>query len=943
MKYINTLLVFMLLFSATAFAQSNGTIRGIVKDKTNGDVLIGVNVSVKGTYLGGSTDVDGVFLITDVKPGEYALELSYIGYKVIQQTGVRVTANETITLNFEMEATALALGQEVEVIGRKPLLDLEETSTVRNLTSDDISKRIVNDAMDLVTQQVGVVEQDNEIHIRGGRSYESQYLLDGISVQDPLSGAGFGLNISANAIEEFEVITGGFKAEFGQATSGIVRVKTKTGNDKYEGFFSTKSDHFGVFRDESFSFYSDQYEMNFSGPEPITNSLFKGIGLDLPGKIYFFVNLYSHLSDDYTGATSPQLISSISPRVNLFGSNLFNETSFAPRQNNNWSALAKLTWKMTPTNTLTYSYNRSLSINQNTQLLQTNLEFVEPNPGFPYDFSRNLENFNTYTHNNEQNALTWLKTVNKTTFFEITLSRFFTHLRSDWEGRNWNEYLPPVDVSRLPVDYFYPDSQTVRVIPGDGFYDYGNAFIWHDHHVTAYTAKGDLTTRIGDIHTVKGGIQASFKEMQLIDIADPWIGNFGSSQDIYKVHPADGAMYLQDDIRFNGFFVNAGMRLDWWAPGKFADDAVEDTTSILTSGMRENYYDTSYGIFGRRVKARLMPRLGVSFPISNNQMLYFNYGHFSKLPKPQFVYAKLSPQSSKSAFQKFGNPSLNPETSVKYELGVRHKFTENDVISVTAFYKDIFDYVQTITIPDLPRIGRGVTYANLDYARSRGVEMEYKTRIGRYLFGNVAGSWSITTTKSSSSDIAFLVEDRQLEEPPIKEVWARWDRPWQVSANLALRIPRGDNPNLFGLKLFSDWNLNMRFFAQAGKRYTPQEIFGVDPDGRPLYGNVQDQADEFSEVATSWRWVDLNFTKYLNFYDMKYGFYLEIKNLFSHQNSQIINPVTGTAYEFGDAVPSGWNDPLFPDRFFPISSPFPLNPARYRAPRNIRFGLSIEF
>ncbi|RMG41645.1 MAG: TonB-dependent receptor, partial [Methanobacteriota archaeon] len=275
---------FLLILSfGFIYAQNGGTIVGVVKDKETGSPLIGVNIMVKGTYLGAATDADGFYVITDITPGEYEIEVSYIGYKVIRRTGVKVEAGKRITLNFEMESTELALGQEIVVIGKRPLLELDETSTVRSMSSEDIQNRIVNDAMELVTQQVGVVEQDNEIHIRGGRSYEVQYLLDGVSVQDPLSGTGFGLNVSANAIEEIEVISGGFRAEYGQATSGIVRVKTKTGGDKPEGFFSYKSDHAGLFRNRSFSFNGDQVEFNLSGPEPFTSSIFPGVGLDIPG------------------------------------------------------------------------------------------------------------------------------------------------------------------------------------------------------------------------------------------------------------------------------------------------------------------------------------------------------------------------------------------------------------------------------------------------------------------------------------------------------------------------------------------------------------------------------------------------------------------------------------------------------------------------------------
>jgi len=935
--FLSKILLTSLLIVSMAAAQDT-QVRGFITDAETGEPLIGVNISVIGTYQGASTDNDGFFKIDGLDPAEYTLEVSYIGYKVIRQTGVKVEEGDPVTINFEMQSSSLALGQEIEVIGKKELMNIEETSTVRSFSSDEIADRIVNDAIDLVTQQVSVVKQDNAVHIRGGRAYEAQYLLDGISVQDPLSGTGFGLNVSANAIEEVEVITGGFDAQYGQATSGVVKVKTKSGGDTYEGYLSYKSDHAGLFKGEDFSFNGDQYEFNLSGPEPFTSKLVPSIGLDLPGDFYFFTNFYANLSDDYTGATATSLSTPIGPRLN----GLFGDESLAPRQNNNWSFLFKLTWKANPTNTVTYSYNRSLVINQNTQVLQTNLEYVEPSPGFPYNFSKNLDNFNTYTHDNEQIGLKWQHTHNKTTFSEWRFSRYFARFRSDWRGARWDQYQQPFDVARVPVEYFFPDDNSVRVIPGDGFIDYGNAFIWHDHHVENYTFKGEITSKFQDVHTAKAGMEASFQELQLIDIADPWVGLFGSSQDIYRVHPADGAFFVQDEMRLSGFILNAGLRLDWWAPGEFADRAVEDENSILTDGIREKYKDESYDMFGRRVKLRLMPRLGVSFPISNNQMFYINYGHFSKRPRPQFVYAKLSPASSKSSFQKYGNPSLNPETSVIYEMGIRHKFGEDNVLNATAYYKDIFDYVQTVTTT-LERVGTAIFYVNQDYARSRGLELEYKTRIGKYLYGTVSGGISLTTTKSSNSDVALLVATQQISEPPVKELVARWDRPWQASANIAFRVPKGEHPSLFGWNMFDDWNLSLFFFAQAGKRYTPHYLSGYSVDGRPEYDPVNDQTDYFSKVATSWKWVDLNFAKYFDLFGMRYGLSLEVKNLLNNKNAQIINPVTGRAYEYGDPVPKGWNDPNYPDRTYPISSPFPLNPARYQAPRNIRFGVSVQF
>jgi len=440
-------------------------------------------------------------------------------------------------------------------------------------------------------------------------------------------------------------------------------------------------------------------------------------------------------------------------------------------------------------------------------------------------------------------------------------------------------------------------------------------------------------------------MEASIDEMQLIDIIDPYTeGGFGSSQDIYRVYPADGAVYFQDDIRFEGFYLNAGLRLDYWFPGKYVDDAINDSTNILTDEMRDQYMKETYNFLGRRFKMRLMPRLGVSFPISDNQMLFLNYGHFSKRPKPQFVYAKLGNVSSKSSYQKFGNPNLNPETSVIYEMGLRHQFSKNDVISITAFYKDIFDYVQTTTITGIPRIGSAIFYINLDYARSRGIEMEYKTRLFKNFSGSVNGSYSVSTTKSSSPDVGLLIAQGSISEQPIKETYAVWDRPWQVSINGNYRAPADRGPRILGMKIFSNWNINLRWFAQAGKRYTPVNFIYYSPgDGRPVYTEVEDQTLKYSEIGAMWKWADLSIKKYFSSGQYQYVVSIEIKNLFNDKNANIINPVTGKAYEYGDLVPSSWNDPLYPDLSYPVSNPYPLNPARYREPRNIRFGLSVEF
>ncbi len=941
-KLIAVLLCSFLFLASVVGAQGKSTIRGKVIDAKTGEGLPVVNVKVKGTYYGAVTDFDGNFVIPNMSPGSYTLEFSIVGYTQVQRSDVRVEADKETILYQDLQETVLSIGQEVLIIGEKPLVNLEETASRRSITTDDLKATAVVDVKDVVSQQVGVIQTDNEIHIRGGRSNENAYLLDGVSIQDPLSGTGFGLQLSTEAVQEIEVITGGYNAEYGQATSGVVNVTLKEGSQQYHGSLSYKRDHFG--QSESFAriFNLDLAELTLSGPEPITMYLLPALGFPNIGSFSFFTNLYGGFSDGIFGNKANQLYSSI-----------FYGTRFAPRQENNLFWLAKLTWKITPLLRMSYSYNHSVAINQNSQSLQTNLEYVEASPGYQYEFQNILDSANTYTHDNQLHSFGITHTLSNSMFYEFKYSHYFTHLRADANGLLYNQYHEPVDIVSFPLQYYpsdWPTRDTVRVIPGDGLWDIGNAWTWHDHYVIENTIKFDLTKNFSDKNKFKTGIDITFQEMQNVDIYQPWAGKLGLNNDIYTVFPAFGALYAQDNITFGGMILNVGLRFDYWVPGQYVDDAVKDTTVItIPQQVRQDYMDKTYSFFGHRWKGRISPRIGISHPISDNQMLFFSYGQFSKRPKPQFVYAKLSPSSSQSTFQKFGNPDLDPETTVAYELGLSTQFSNNDVLTVTAYYKDIFDYVSTksakITSARLSSTSY-ITYVNQDYATSRGVEVEYRKRIGRWFRGSLSGSYSITTGKSSTPDQAVLVA-RGDDFETIKENYVTWDRPLQFSLAMTFNVVKGEPLFGFGKGILDDYSLYVRAFYQSGKRYTAY-LIQYQPNGdtlkasngRPIYD--LDRSNLLGRIGADWFWIDMNFEKNFTIGGMGFTFSIQLKNLLDNKNSAIIDPITGRAYEYGDPTPTSWNDPLYPQLQAPIR-PYPYDPARYLAPRNMIVGLSMKF
>jgi len=899
-------------------------ISGKITDGKTGEGLVGVTVMAKGTYYGASSKIDGNYKIAEIKDGTYNIEVRLIGYSPILKTGVKIEEGDSLTLDFKLTESALATA-DVIVIGEAPLMNIEQTESKTIITSKEIDQLVVNDVSDLVKNQAGVVAVGNDIHIRGGRSYENSYLVDGISIQDPYTGGTGGLSVTAGAIEEFEVLTGGFNAEYGQAMSGVVQVKTKEGSvENYSGKISYKTDDFGLF--ESTNFNSDVAELQLSGPVMFSKNT------------SFFLSGYTNLSDTYL------------PHTHELYSSLFGGDDWAPRESNEYSTLFKVTHRFSPSIKVVGTTKGSLNIDQG----YSSNDFENPDPDFgsyPYQYQNILENYNTRTRVSNQQTLSLTHNTSPRFFYEVKLSRFFTELRNSVADKDYNDYHDEA-IDIIPINYYYiPDSDPndgvddshYSITTGDGFYDYGDGEEWRDYYFEQYTLKLDGNLSIGSKHVAKAGIETNYQEIQMVDINNPGVGSsdLGLDHDIYKVNPNNGALYVQDKITSFGLIINMGLRYDWWIPGDYVDNIVLNQSSeIISDALRQSYLEDTFDFFGHRAKGHLSPRIGISHPVLDNVMLFYSYGHFSKLPQPQRVYAKLSSVGTSSSYPLYGNPNLNPETTVSYELGMRYEITPDDVLSVTAYYKDIFDYIAAFSITQGGRYQNQSfqMYFNMDYARSRGVEVEYKKRASKLMNIILQASYSIATGKSSSPKDELLVAQGELEERSIKENYLSWDRPFRVSADFSFFANKGDHYNLFGLGIPDNWNMYLRFFWESGERYTTYTR--IEAEGQETE-YIANNNDPYSKTADSWFWIDMSIKKHFQFKGMTYSIFMEITNLTDAKNSNIINALTGHAYEYGDPVLPSWNDPLNPDTS--PTYPFPFDPSRYLAPRNIKLGVSLSW
>ncbi|MGE5499401.1 MAG: carboxypeptidase-like regulatory domain-containing protein, partial [Syntrophothermus sp.] len=223
-------LFLMLLLPALVFAGTKGKIKGKVTDLQSGEPLIGANVVVEGTSQGGSTDVNGEFQIQNLEAGVYTLKSSFIGYQTVTISNVRVNADLTTEMNVQLPAEGISVGT-ITIIAPKPLVNKDNTNAVRVTTSEDIDALPVRGVNNIVGLTAGVVVKDNNIFIRGGRLDEVGFYLEGVSINNPMTG-GRAVTISQDALEEIQVQAGGYTAEFGGANSGIVRQQFKSGGSQ---------------------------------------------------------------------------------------------------------------------------------------------------------------------------------------------------------------------------------------------------------------------------------------------------------------------------------------------------------------------------------------------------------------------------------------------------------------------------------------------------------------------------------------------------------------------------------------------------------------------------------------------------------------------------------------------------------------------------------------
>ncbi|MBK9071041.1 MAG: TonB-dependent receptor [Myxococcales bacterium] len=233
------LLVLGTIANQEAFAQSSttGALRGVIRDGANGKPLAGATVVISSTALQGDsyhiTEDNGAYIGDNLPPGIYLVTV-YYNEAEFSRTGIEVQVGKLAIVNFRIDTTK-GEGEKIIIAGTTPLIDLGSSKTGSTISEEFTTNIPVGRTFASVLDTAGGSQGDSYGQsFYGSTSVESTYVVEGLNTTDTAYG-GISTNLPSEFIDETEVITGGYAAEFGRSTGGAINVVTKRGSNEFKG------------------------------------------------------------------------------------------------------------------------------------------------------------------------------------------------------------------------------------------------------------------------------------------------------------------------------------------------------------------------------------------------------------------------------------------------------------------------------------------------------------------------------------------------------------------------------------------------------------------------------------------------------------------------------------------------------------------------------------
>ena len=908
------LMVFLVLSVTALFAGTTGKIRGTVVNES-GELLPGATIMLVDTQLGAAADGSGSFFILQVPPGIYTVKALMVGYTTETIQGVIVSVDSTTTLTIKLKQR-LAGSEEVMVNAKKEIVRKDNTSTVEKLDSSKIKNMVVSTVGDVLNIQKGasqisaagntidgsVNEERGDVgglHIRGGRGNEVTYMVNGVSTQNWMNGT-TPLDVSTDAIQEMSVMTGGFNAEYGNAMSAVINIVTKEGDrKKYHGGLTFTTDALLKKADKvSPGFFEAGYGYN-------------NLGVFASGPIYgtkfSFMTTFDFTQRDAVGHRIPD-IEDLPSDLAFYEDGVLN-TDLVPEYYTPHTGYIGQNYQVK------ISGNIIPAVKLETDILGSfsETEFYQ------HAYRYNLKN---YAENETKSLLVTERithTLSSKTYYALTVGYF------EFESRT----IPARGSDGEIGDFIRPYEETVERVydPYNLFYVDGHYIAFTEQSAKYYTFKGEVTSQLNNYNQVKAGFELQIHNLKYFNVSYPTGANY---QTIFDVKPVLGYAFIQDKLEYDTMIINAGIRLDAFDP---STKYFEDPTAFISGG-------TSPLVEADK-KFVVSPRFGLALPISDNTVLRFHYGHFYQMPEFSYLYDNiLNPDWYKPGFPLLGNPNLEMQKTIAYELGVDQRLSEDWKVTVVTYYKDVSNLLYTEQIID--PIKSYTLYTNGGYSQIRGFEIGLSKLYSNNISGdiNYSLSWADGNASSERDGYYGVVTVSGGERtPPARKYALAFDRRHAVKVNFDLRARDNEGPEMFGVKPLENAGVNFLFSYESGAPYTPRDV--TNRNIGPMN----------SKRMPSTKSLDMKINKDFMFKfmgeNLSVGVFCTISNVFDWVNYNSVYATTGQPTDngrYGEA--EGRPDPYTGDAYSfsqKYKEYWGANPEFFGAPRYVRFGVGISF
>ena len=927
------LIITNFLLMSSLQSGTTGKITGVVKDAESGDPLPGANILIEGTTMGAASDMDGFFIILNIPPGIYTLKASMMGYQTKRVENVRVMIDLTTTVNFNLVTQVVDLGEGVTIVAEREIIQPDMTSSLSAVGAEEIGNLPVQEMSDVLELQAGLVKDPlGGLHVRGGRSGEVAYWIDGIAATDVYSGD-LGVEVENASIQELQVVSGTFNAEYGQAMSGIINIVTKEGSSEYHG---EAKFYFGDY----LSNHKDVFDhIDYINPLSVAN-----LQATLSGPVPFLGNKVNFFS----------IVRYFENEGWFYGQKRFLPTGYS--STNEWVALNPFQKITTQTK---LSYNITPTIKVSYGLFWNDNKFRNYDHAFKYNPEGDYQRFESgYTHIVSLNHV-----LSPSTFYELKLTKFYTDYRQYVFKNPYQSvrYLPdPSDTTgnsfiidpEGPLGYVHPDSLRDPVS-----YSFKHAGTKMDHfsRSTAYNIfKFDLVNQFNNSHQFKTGLELRRHTLKLewfniqpkregnaeIVPFEPYVPDVSTPyHDKYEHHPIEFSAYIQDKIELKDMIMNIGVRFDYFDPDgvvlvdpkdpniyqpllaehKYINPDLPEPERSDPSNLIPLEDRRKFWYKDAESKYQFSPRLGIAYPITDRGVIHFSYGHFFQIPLFDYLFSSPDFKVTEAEGSRVvGNADLRPQKTVMYEIGLQQQIADNVGIDVTMFYRDVRDWVGTSPLIDTYGSAKYSRYENKDYSNVRGFTLALDKRYSNYFSASLDYSFMIAEGSHSNPTDAYHAEQSR-REPRRQLIPMSWDRRHTLNGTIALGTKK--------------WRVSFLGRFWSGLPYTPRFPKGTVTGGG-TYNELRDNSDRLPNQYS----FDVYFNYSFKLNKLNVSFFANIYNLFDTLNSTWVWTDTGSPDYTLDALDI-FEDPK---RIGTISEYF-THPEWYTEPRQIQLGLAFNF